>query len=99
MTGRIQGLPGIINHLAFSSDGRYVVAALGIGGIRIFRTTDRSLAGEDKTYGSDSNSAHFSRDGLVVTTCLDGYLRLYQFGPKGFSLIAKKIVLPGSRPC
>ena len=98
MTGRIPGLPNVINHLAFSPDGRYVAATLGKSGVRIFRSTDWSLAGEDKDYGNDSNYAHFSRDGLLVTTCLDGYLRLYRLDPKGLTLIAKKIVLPGSYP-
>lgn len=36
---RLTGLPNVINHLSYSKDGRYLVAALGgNNGIRVYRT-------------------------------------------------------------
>jgi WD40 repeat protein len=85
MTGRITVVPAVIGHLAFSPDGRWLAATLGgSNGIRIYRTSDLSLAAEDKEYGSDSYSAHFSRDGRLVTTSDDGFVRLYKAGPAGW---------------
>jgi WD40 repeat protein len=85
MTGRITGLPNVIHHLAFSPDGKWLAAALGAGhGIRVYRTSNFSLAAEDEEYGSRSNSAHFSHDGRLVTTCYDGFVRLYEAGPSGW---------------
>jgi WD40 repeat protein len=105
MTGRITGLPNVIKHLAFSPDGKWLVATLGSQGIRIYRTSNFSLAAEDKAYGSDSYSAHFSRDGRLVTTSFDGFVRLYKAGPDGWgsgrvaTLSPLKVKAPdGERP-
>ena len=84
MTGRINGVTDTICHLAYSPDGRWLAATLGRNGIRIYRTSDFSLAAEDREYGSDSYSAHFSRSGHLVTTCYDGFVRLYEAGPNGW---------------
>jgi len=79
MTWRITGLPNVINGLAFSPDGQWLAAALGgQNGVRIYRTSNWSLAAEDKDYGDDSNSSDFSPDGRLVTTCYDGFVRLYE---------------------
>src|SRR5512136_2102047 len=37
MTRRLGGLPGAVFHLAYTPDGRFLVALMGRGGIRIFR--------------------------------------------------------------
>ena len=93
MTGRITGLPNVINHLAFSPDGRWLAATLGgSNGIRIYRTSDFSLAAEDKEYSSRSYSVHFSRDGRLVTTSYDGFVRLYKAGPAGWGPISGQVV-------
>jgi WD40 repeat protein len=48
----IGGLPNVIMHLAFSSDGRYLAATLGGGdGLRVYRTRDWSLGAKDPNYG------------------------------------------------
>ena len=39
LKARISGLANVINHLAFSRDGRYLAAALGQGGIRTYTTS------------------------------------------------------------
>jgi len=95
LTGRIPGLPNVIDHLAYSPDGRYLAACLGDGGIRVYKTGDLSLAGGDEDYGGRSYGAHFSPDGRLATSSYDGYLRLYS---RDFRLLAKRKAPGGSRP-
>lgn len=93
---RITGLPNVIFHLVYSPDGRYLAACLAEknNGIRVYRTNDLSLAGEDRNYGSQSDSADFTHDGRLVTSSQDGYLRLYS---RDFRLIAKEKAPGGSQ--
>ncbi|QWR78368.1 WD40 repeat domain-containing protein [Candidatus Magnetomonas plexicatena] len=51
---QITGLPNVIHHLVYSKDGRFLVATLGEGGIRIYETTDYSQAASDSDYGGES---------------------------------------------
>ncbi len=93
---RLTGLPSVINHLALSRDGRHLAACLGQNnGIRIYRTSDFTLAGEDKDYGGDSYGADFNPTDGLVTTSYDGDLRRYD---ERFRLIARKKAPGGSRP-
>ena len=97
---RITGLPNVILHLAFSKDGRYLVACLGRNsGIRLYRTSDYSLAGEDRDYGDNSYGADFDRNGRLVTTSYDGFIRLYSVESGSLRLIAKKKGRGGDQPC
>ena len=85
MTRRITGLPNVIQHLAFSPDGKWLAASLGgSNGIRVYRTSNFSLAAKDNEYDSDSYSVHFSHEGRLVTTSLDGFVRLYEAGQSGW---------------
>lgn len=96
LTGRIKGLPNVIDHLAYSRNGRFLAVCMGKnGGVRIYDTDDLNLAGEDKNYGSDSYGAAFAPDGRLVTSSFDGYLRLYS---RDFRLIAKKKAPGGNQP-
>jgi WD40 repeat protein len=93
---RITGVSASILHLAYSKDGRFLVAALwGQYGIRVFRTYDYSLVAEDKNYGSDSYGANFDINGRLATTSYDGFVRLYD---ENFRLIAKKKTPGGNMP-
>lgn len=92
---RISGLPNVIRHLAFSSDGRWLVATLGDAGIRVYRTSDYAQVAEDRAYGTDSYGAAFDRTGRLVTTSWDGFVRLYD---PAFRLVAKQKAPGGSRP-
>ena len=99
---RITGLPNVINHLAYSRDGRYLVACLGgNNGIRLYRTSDYSLIGEDRDYGDDSYGADFDRHGRLVTTSGDGYIRLYSIeggASPSLKFIAKEKGRGGKEP-
>jgi len=96
MTKRLTGLPNAIMHLAFSPDGQALVATLGGGhGIRVYRTSDYALTGEDRAYGDTSYGAAFDGQGRLVTTSYDGFIRLYD---AKFQLLAKQQVPGGSQP-
>jgi len=96
MSHRITGLPNVINHLAYRPDGQRLVATLGgKSGIRVYRTRDYSLVGEDRDYGAGSFGAHFDTQGGLVTTSWDGFLRLYD---RGLSLLAKQKAPGGTKP-
>lgn len=106
---RISGMTDVVNHLAFSPDGRRLVACQwGPNGIRIYQTADdwRSsrLVGVDLDYGSDSYGADFSADGnRLVSASYDGRIRLYEL-VEGTSadgllrLLAQSRVTGGRRP-
>ena len=94
---RIAGLPTYsVVHLAYSSDGRYLAAALAGGsGIRVYRTSDNWEVARDTGYGAASYSVDFDRAGRLVTTCDDGVLRLYD---ANFRLLAKRQPPGGKQP-
>ena len=76
---RLPGLPNVVNHLAFSPDGRWLAASLGgVNGVRIFDATRGRETGRDAAYGGASYSVHFSPDGRrLLTSSSDGQVRLY----------------------
>ncbi len=92
----IGGLPNVINHLAYSRDGRYLAACLGgNNGIRAYRAADYKLVLDDSGYGDPSYGADFDKAGRLVTTSWDGYIRLYD---RASNLIAKKKAPGGREP-
>ncbi len=95
---RITGLPNVILHLAFSPDGHLLAATLASGGLRVFSNADGRLLAEDRDYGNQSYSAHFSSDGKLLTTSFDGLLRLYRFDGKALYLFAKRAAPGGQNP-
>ncbi len=96
MTRSIAGLPEVIRHLAYSMDGKFLVAAMGKnGGIRIYQTSDYSMVAEDKDYGDYSFRVDFDGKGRLVTASFDGFVRLYG---NDFKLIIKKKVPGGNKP-
>lgn len=95
MLRRLSGLPNVIYDLEFSLDGRYLAAALGEGGIRIWRSTDCSLLAQDADYGADSYNLAFDAGGRLASVCDDGYLRLYD---NQFKLLKKVKTTGGQQP-
>jgi len=93
---RITGHGNVINHLAYSPDGRYLVASLGGSrGIRVYRTTDYRLQAKDSSYDNKSNWAEFDNQGRLVTSCYDGYIRLYD---SDFKQLMKRKAPGGNKP-
>ena len=74
---RLTGMPNVIKHLAFSHDGRLLATTLGAGGVRVWRTDDWRQVLKDADYGGRSMWADFDGTGRLVTTSLDGFVRLY----------------------
>ena len=108
MLHRLGGIPNTIAHLTFSPDGKYLAATLGNkyleatlggeGGIRVYETKGWQLIGADDDYNSGSYGADFDGNGKLVTTSLDGLIRLYVLGQSGLRLIAIKEGDGGKEP-
>jgi WD40 repeat protein len=95
---QLPGLPQAVHCLAFSPDGRWLATSLaGVHGIRLYETSEYSLVAEDSAYGGSSQGAAFDANSRLVTTSLDGYLRLYELtGSKEHTLrLIKKASAPG----
>jgi len=97
LSRRLSDITGAINNLVYSPDGRYLAASL-TRGVRVYRTRDGALVGNENDYGHMSQSADFDRKGRLVTTSYDGYIRLYQTSDSGLQLIAKQMAPAGKNP-
>jgi len=79
---RISGLPDVVIHLDYSTDGRLLTAALGgANGIRVYDVAHgyKPLP-SDTVYGEASSWADFDQQDRLVTTSSDGFIRLYAAG-------------------
>ncbi len=97
---RLSGLPNVVLHLAFSPDGRRLVAAVwGANGIRVFDAGDsyRPLP-SDSDYGDDSYWVDFAGDGRLVSASDDGFVRLYAAGHYDRPAVPKARVKGIARP-
>jgi len=93
---RITGLPQSIPHVAFSPDGRVLLATFhGKQGIRFYSTVDGRLLAEDREYQAETYGASFDKSGRVVTASYDGVVRLYS---RDFRLLAQASIPDGKRP-
>ena len=91
---RIRGLSDNITGLAYSKDGKFLLVGIqGNGGVRIYRTSDYSIAGVDHL--EDFHRADFDERGRFVTASKDGFIRLYG---SDFKLLMKKKAPDGFKP-
>jgi WD40 repeat protein len=80
---RLSDLPNVIQHLAYSADGRRLAAALGGvapkgDGIRVFDASNSyRLLPSDTDYRALTRWLAFDRTGRLVTASYDGVVRLY----------------------
>jgi WD40 repeat protein len=78
LTRRLGGLPGYVQHLAYTSDGRFLAVSLGKGGMRLYRLPEYTLAAEDAEYGDLCRWAQSDPSGSrLATGSMDGFVRLY----------------------
>jgi WD40 repeat protein len=85
LTRRIGGLPGWVQDLEYTGDGRFLAAVVGErggktnwAGLSVFRLPDYTLVAEDRDYGNFTRSVESDPSGAkLATTCFDGYVRLY----------------------
>ncbi len=78
LTRRLGGLPGYVQHLAYTSDGRFLAVTMGKGGIRLYRLPDYAFVAEDSDYGGLCRWAVSDPTGSrLATGCYDGFIRLY----------------------
>ena len=93
---RVSGFADIIIRLTYSKDGRFLAVGMQRkGGIRIYVTSDYSIAGEDGAYGDGIYGIDFDFKGRLVTISFDGFTRLYG---SDFKLIAKEKAPDGFKP-
>lgn len=90
---RLAGLPNVVLHLAFSPDNTLLAATLYEGGIRIYRVADGVETARDTSYRDQSYGIDFDSNQRIVTSCYDGFVRLYN---RQFRLIAK-VATPGGK--
>ena len=96
---RLSGLPNVIQHLVFAPDGRHIAATLGgEDGVRVYETSGWQQIGIDADYGNDSYGADFDRSGRLVTSCYDGFIRLYEVGANGLRMLAKQMASGSKQP-
>jgi dipeptidyl aminopeptidase/acylaminoacyl peptidase len=93
---RIEGLPNVVNHLAFSPDGARLAALLVSGGLRVY-TKQIGWAEEarDEDYGDVSYGLDFASDGRLATTSLDGKIRVYTGDLRGTVRPGRVVQAPG----
>jgi WD40 repeat protein len=85
MIRRIGGLPGWVQHLVYTPNGRFLAVVTGEGGgkaswsgMMIFRLSDYALVAEDRDYGDFVKWVESNPTGSqVATSCYDGLVRLY----------------------
>lgn len=76
--GRITGLPEIVATLRFSPDGKHLAAGMmGTAGLAVYRVADRTRVAADAEYRGKLLELDFSRLGTLITSSLDGFLRVY----------------------
>jgi WD40 repeat protein len=93
---RVGGLPEVINQLAWSPDGRHIVAGLaGHNGIRVFETGDWHEVFADATYAGPVYGLGFDGSGRLATAAFDGGIRLYD---ADFRIVATAKAPGGARP-
>src|SRR3569832_100380 len=87
ITGRITGFDEVVGPLAYSPDGNYLaLVLLGRQGLLVLQTGYYSEIAWDIDYQYKTIGLLYTPQGGIITTSLDGYVRLYD---KDFRLIGR----------
>jgi WD40 repeat protein len=93
---RVGGFPEVINQLAWSPDGRHIVAGLaGHNGIRVFEAGDWREVFADANYAGPVYGLAFDGSGRLAAAAFDGSVRLYD---ADFRIVATAKAPGGARP-
>jgi len=93
---RLDGFDNVVNALAWMPDGKHLAVGLqGYAGFLVMRLKDGKKVAEDSQYRDDLMDMDVSRRGRIVTTALDGFVRLYD---RNFKLIGRQNVPGGKKP-
>jgi DNA-binding beta-propeller fold protein YncE len=96
LQARIGAFKDVINHFAFSADGRYLAVTLeSHEGLRVIDVRSLAVVAADEDYRGASYGTAFAPDGRLFTVAYDGYLRAYD---RGFKLVNKVATRGGKRP-
>jgi WD40 repeat protein len=108
MTRRLAGLPGVVHHLAYTNDGRFLVVAMRKGGIRLYRLPNYALVAADSNYSATVEWAESNPTGsMLATSEWDGFVRLYDLSsltnpdgpsPRPIAPVSKLRLPGGKRP-
>ncbi len=93
---RLGGLDETVGALVWSPDGQYLVVGLqGRGGLRVLRADNGTVVASDTQYLDKLQDIDISPQGRIVTTALDGRVRLYA---PDFRLIGRRAIPGGEKP-
>ena len=98
MHARLTNLPHIVRDIAWSADGRYLAIALNAGGIRLYRTDTWAHIGSDADYSRACSRVEFGARNTLVTSALDGYVRVYTLSGDALQLVKKGNAPGGNQP-
>lgn len=93
---RLANLPAFVHHLAYSPDGKVIVAALGgKAGIRVWNSTNGKIVTMDEDYSDIASYFSFDNAGRLAVVSFDGFIRLYD---PSFTRILKTRLIGGNKP-
>jgi WD40 repeat protein len=93
---RLGGFDNVVNALVWMPDGKHLALGLqGYSGFQVLRLKDGKTVTADTQYRDDLMDMDISRRGHIVTTALDGFVRLYD---RNFKLIGRQTVPGGKKP-
>jgi peptidoglycan hydrolase-like protein with peptidoglycan-binding domain len=83
LVARIGAIQSVINHLAFSPNGRWLAAVSSAKvGLKVIDTQSWRIVAQDSNYADDGYGAAFGPDGRLYTVAYDGKIRRYGSGPE-----------------
>jgi WD40 repeat protein len=96
LKAHVGGFGNVVNHLAFSPDGRHLAVTLGgAQGLRVIDVQGLKEIAADRDYRDRGNGAAFAPDGRLFTVAYDGFLRAYD---RSFHLVKKVATGGGKEP-